>query len=216
MEFWEFWMEKINEVRNILNKILFSGESSFTLNGKINKQNRRVWARESPYRTQEKHTQYREKVNVWVGILGNNLVGPFFIDGNLNQHKYLDLLQMEVGPELDALRGNGEIIFQHDGAPAHSAANVREFLNETFPDSWIGQHGPFSWPARSPDLTPLDFFFMGVLGTQVYDLIRGQPETVDELRGRITDACYNATIIKYQKKFSRSLGTLFSSRRKTL
>jgi hypothetical protein len=79
MEFCEFWMEKINEDRNILNKILFSGESSFTLNGKINKQNRRVWARENPYRTQEKHTQYRKKVNVWVGILGNILEGCFLL-----------------------------------------------------------------------------------------------------------------------------------------
>jgi hypothetical protein len=154
------------------------------LNGKINKQNRRVWARENPYRTQEKHTQYRKKVNVWVGILGNILVGLFFIDGNLNQHRYLDLLQMEVGPELDALRDNGEIIFQHDGAPAHSAANVREFLNETFPDSWVdhsvGLHEVLT-------LHHSIFFLWGHLGTQVYDLIRGQPETVEELRGRITD-----------------------------
>jgi transposase len=209
MEFCEFWMEKINEDRNILNKILFSDESSFTLNGKINKQNRRVWARENPYRRQEKHTQYRQKVNVWVGIIGNNLVGPFFIDGNLNQQKYLDLLQMEVGPQLDALRGSGEIIFQHDGAPAHSAANVREFLNDTFPDSWIGQHGPFSWTARSPDLTPLDFFLWGHLGTQVYDLIRGQPETVEELRGRITDACNSITVRQLQntrRNFQDRLG----------
>jgi hypothetical protein len=113
-----------------------------------------------------------------------HLRGLFFIDGNLNQHRYLDLLQMEVGPELDALRDNGEIIFQHDGAPAHSAANVREFLNETFPDSWmdhsVGLHEVLT-------LHHSIFFLWGHLGTQVYDLIRGQPETVEELRGRITD-----------------------------
>jgi hypothetical protein len=87
-----------------------------------------------------------------------HLRGLFFIDGNLNQHRYLDLLQMEVGPELDALRDNGEIIFQHDGAPAHSAANVREFLNETFPDSWmdhsVGLHEVLT-------LHHSIFFFMG-------------------------------------------------------
>lgn len=209
MEFCELWMEKINENGNILNNILFSDESSFTLNGKVNKQNRQIWARENPYRTQETHTQYRDKVNVWVGILGNHLVGPFFIDGNLNQHTYLDLLQMEVGPQVNDLRCNGAIIFQQDGAPAHSAAIVREFLNETFPDSWIGQYGPFHWPARSPDLSPLDFFVWGHLGTQVYDLVRGQPVTVEELRARITEACNSITIRTLQntrRNFQDRLG----------
>lgn len=158
MEFCELWMQKINNDPNVLNKILFSDESTFMLNGTVNKQNRRIWARENPYKIQETHTQWPEKVNVWVGILGNYILGPFFIDGNLDQNKYLDLLQMEVGPSLDDLGTNGQIIFQQDGAPAHSAAVVTTFLNETFPNSWIGRFGPFKWPARSPDLTPLDFF----------------------------------------------------------
>jgi hypothetical protein len=40
--------------------------------------------------------------------------------------------------------------------------------------------------------------------------IRGQPETVEELRARIPQAC-NATFTKHTKKFSRSLGTLSSN-----
>ncbi|EZA51886.1 hypothetical protein X777_09189, partial [Ooceraea biroi] len=35
---------------------------------------------------------------------------------------------------------------------------ARNILNESFPDRWIGRGGRISWPARSPDLTPLDFF----------------------------------------------------------
>lgn len=33
-----------------------------------------------------------EKVNVWAGILGNYIIGPFLIDGNLNGPVNLDLL----------------------------------------------------------------------------------------------------------------------------
>ena len=30
-----------------------------------------------------------------------------------------------------------------------------------FPGQWIGRGGPIPWPARSPDVTHLDFFFWG-------------------------------------------------------
>lgn len=35
----------------------------------------------------------RIKVNVWAGLISNNIIGPFFIDGNLHGEKYLELLQ---------------------------------------------------------------------------------------------------------------------------
>ncbi|KAJ8944389.1 hypothetical protein NQ318_017709, partial [Aromia moschata] len=44
----------------------------------------------------ELHTQNPEKVNVWAGIIGQNIIGPFFIDGNLNGETYLALLQNNV------------------------------------------------------------------------------------------------------------------------
>ena len=45
--------------------------------------------------------------------------------------------------------------------PFHWALTVRESLNNSFPQRWIGRDGPIAWPPRSPDLTPLDFFFWG-------------------------------------------------------
>ncbi|EZA48500.1 hypothetical protein X777_12995, partial [Ooceraea biroi] len=44
----------------------------------------------------------------------------------------------------------------------------RNILNESFPDRWIGRGGRISWPARSPDLTPLDFFLWGHLKNEVF------------------------------------------------
>ncbi|KAG8290128.1 hypothetical protein J6590_089543 [Homalodisca vitripennis] len=54
-------------------------------------------------------------------------------------------------------------MFQQDGAPPHWHNNVRQLLNNTLPHRWIGRTGPrdnalHSWPPRSPDLTPCDFF----------------------------------------------------------
>ncbi|KAJ8947594.1 hypothetical protein NQ318_010106, partial [Aromia moschata] len=46
--------------------------------------------------TQQNH----EKVNVWAGIIEENIIGPFFIDDNLNGENYLALLQNNVVPTM--------------------------------------------------------------------------------------------------------------------
>ena len=47
------------------------------------------------------------------------------------------------------------------------------------PDRWIGRRGPVEWPARSPDLTPMDFFLWGVLKDMVYS---EKPKSIDNLK----------------------------------
>lgn len=47
--------------------------------------------------------------------------------------------------------------FQQDGAPAHRSQLIQNYLNNRFPNRWIGNR-THEWPPRSPDLTPLDFF----------------------------------------------------------
>jgi hypothetical protein len=79
---------------------------------------------ENPYAIKEIDTQWPNKVNVWAGMIGNHILGTFFIDGNLNRVKYMELLIMQVGPALN------EVIFQHDGAPPHCVAEVTQFLNQ--------------------------------------------------------------------------------------
>jgi hypothetical protein len=91
------------------------------------------------------------------------LIGPFFYDGTLYDRRYLNFLTNELPRLLDdvSLDTRERMFFQHDGAPAHNAITVRRFLNQIFPNRWIGTYGVVPWPARSPDFTPLDFFFMG-------------------------------------------------------
>lgn len=67
------------------------------------------------------------------------------------------------------LRVRAEIIFQHDGAPAHFSRQVREFLNAHYPGRWIGRGGPIIWPARSPDFDVLDYFVWGYIKNLVED-----------------------------------------------
>ena len=62
-----------------------------------------------------------------------------------------------------------QMYFQHDGTPPHYTQHVREYLNESFPNCWLGRGGPVARPLRSPDLTPLDYYLWGHMKTLVYE-----------------------------------------------
>ncbi|KAJ8962106.1 hypothetical protein NQ318_018060, partial [Aromia moschata] len=86
-----------------------------------------ICTREYPHWMRELHTQNPEKVNVWAGITGENIIDPFFVDVNLNGRTYLALLQNNVIPTMAILypaEGNPQLAgnaiwFQQDDAPAH-------------------------------------------------------------------------------------------------
>ncbi|KAG8302280.1 hypothetical protein J6590_034593 [Homalodisca vitripennis] len=64
---------------------------------------------------------YPLKVNVWLGVIGTQLAGPFFIEGNLNAISHQRLLENEIKPALRNMFGEHfqNIWFQQDGAPPH-------------------------------------------------------------------------------------------------
>ncbi|EFN62853.1 hypothetical protein EAG_00005, partial [Camponotus floridanus] len=66
----------------------------------------------------EAHTQYPEKCNVWAGILNNQIIGPFFIEGNLTAAKYEEMLRNEIVPAVRQIVGDNfaQTWFQQDGA----------------------------------------------------------------------------------------------------
>lgn len=188
LEFCE-WMDMMIRDPNFLKNVCFSDESTFHLNGYVNRHNCRYWCETNPHEFREAHTQRPKKRNVWAGILGDEIIGPFFIDGNLDSAKYVILLHNQIVPAMrvSATRQNipwNDVIFQQDGAPAHYARLVRDYLDIVFPNRWIGRLGPFLWPPRSPDLTPLDFFLWGFLKDKVFRTI---PATIEEMEDRIME-----------------------------
>lgn len=50
----------------------------------------------------------------------------------------------------------------NDDGPSHYARVVRKWLEDNFPGRWTDRQGPALWPPRSPDLTPCDFFSLGL------------------------------------------------------
>lgn len=80
--------------------------------------------------------------------------------------------------------------FQHDGAPPHNSRLARHYLDTKFPNSWIGRSGPVVWPARSPDLNPLDYFLWGYLKSLIYET---PVATLEDLEERLCCAIANIT-----------------------
>ena len=100
MEFCDIMMRKFDENQNFFNRIVFSDEATFMLHGELNRHNCRYWSDENPHWMREVRTQHPQKLNVWAGLFRTQIVGPFFIDGNLTTEKYLDLLQNVTIPEM--------------------------------------------------------------------------------------------------------------------
>jgi hypothetical protein len=73
-----------------------------------------------------------------------------------------------------------------DGAPAHNATVVRNYLNGNFENCWIGTYGIIQWPPQSPDLIPLDYFLCGYLKTVVY---ADSPTRLMHLKDKINAVC---------------------------
>lgn len=175
---------------NFLTSILWTDESKFTKEGILNLHNLHHWSSkdENPRVKRQRSFQRRFSVNVWAGVIGNHVIGPYFLPDNLNGEYYLHFLRNEL-PELVAevpiFNEDRRIVFQHDGCPAHWRIIVREYLDNVFPNSWIGRDGPIPWPPRSPDLTPLDFYVWGRAKELVYAT---EVDTREELIRRIHEA----------------------------
>lgn len=192
LEFCERLMDLCHDNPQFSKKIVFSDEATFCLHGSVNRQNCRYWATENPHWMMECHSQVPQKVNVWAGVIENRVIGPFFFEENLNGERYLEFLENDLVPCLATLYPDPEdpdipdnsLWYQQDGAPAHYTRPVRQYLDTVFPGRWIGRRGAIEWPARSPDLTPLDFFLWGYLKSKVYV---NRPNNIEELKIRITD-----------------------------
>lgn len=170
-QFSQWILNKIEQSPNFIDKILFSDESAFTREGIFNTRNSHVWHYENPHEIVLRGYQDRFSVNVWAGIIGNKIIGPYLLPNRLSGPIYLTFLRETLPELLEELPVETRVRMwlQHDGAPAHFSNIVRGFLNANYRRRWIGRGGPVSWPPRSPDLNPLDFFLWGRMKTLVYE-----------------------------------------------
>ena len=127
---------------SFLDRIIWTDEATFKLNGCVHRHHCVYYAVDNPHRvvTQEMNAP---GVTVWTGIWSaGGIIGPFFFRETVTAHSYLEKLRREIVPSITRQMDSTEIFYMQDGAPPHDAQSVRQFLDETFPDRWIGQLDP--------------------------------------------------------------------------
>ena len=83
-------------------------------------------------------------------------------------------------PRFASLRD--DYIFHQDDAPAHYTHRSRRYFDNKRPENWIGRSGPVEWPARSPYLTPCDFYLREHLKEKVCNTL---VDSIEDLKSRI-------------------------------
>jgi len=177
IEFCEWLQQQLHENIDIRDRIIWTDEASFKLNGHVNLHNAVYYSTENPHLVWETNN-LSPGICVWGGIRSTGVLGPYFFDGTVNSQLYLDMLRDFAVPQLDT----DNDVWMQDGAPPHYGRNVRDFLDNTF-EMWIGRRGTTEWPPRSPDLTPCDYSMWGILKERVYSQ---NVLTISELKERIT------------------------------
>ena len=198
VQFCEWYLANCTQDADFPNKIVWSDEALFKLNGSVNRHNCTYWASENPHDVSKHHTNL-PGVTVWCGLSAFGVIGPYFFDNAVNGPVYLKLLQETVMPLIRRLFRYNDFYFQQDGAPPHFHADVRTYLDDNVTNRWLGRRGSTEFPPRSPDLTPLDFFLWGYVKDKVYTT---KPATIDELKVAIDNECSRLPIEMIHKVFN--------------
>lgn len=189
-----------NHQQDVARWIIYTDECIFKEDGPWNSRNEHYWSQNNPHMVRHR-ARNRFSLHVWAGLLNDKLLGPVVLPNPMTAELYLNFLQNDLPVLIQnaiediPLADRRDLWYQLDGSGPHFGSIVRDHLNNMFPNRWIGRGGPVAWPARSPDLTPLDFFLWGEIKRRVYSPPR--PETAEELWAKIEDVANDIRNHKY-------------------
>ena len=167
------------------NNVFFSDEKIFTEKIRPNKQTERYWCNVDPEIEDENRVQGGRKVMAWAGLINGKVVIHWFLEGErINQHNYLDMLKTVMWPAVSHVATRRQYWFQQDGARPHTTGTVLQWLEEKFGTRVISNLTDRVWPAKSPDLSLLDYWFWGVC---LAELRRSPPASPEELMETVNE-----------------------------
>ncbi len=131
---------------------MFSDESSFTV--RPIHLRKRVWRKEGTrFRTSNLIPTFKSgyvSLSIWGGFSKQGRTDLVRIRGNLNQHKYKQILSSYVIPFASTKhQGLRNFLFQQDGCGPHRAKSIKQYLDAE-------NVRVLPWPAQSPDLNPIE------------------------------------------------------------
>ena len=97
--------------------ILFTDEAGFTCDGIFNFHNTHFWSDVNPHAVHESPHQQRFSLNVWLGVLGDRLIGPHILPRKHYGRGYLRFLRRDLPGLLEdvPLAQHQRMWYMHDG-----------------------------------------------------------------------------------------------------
>lgn len=177
VEYCQWFLNNLNN-DDVLDKTFFSDEAWFHLSGYLNSQNLRIWGTENPNEFIETPL-HPQKVGVWIAVSRRRIIGPIFFHETITAERYRNNLLEPFFNELhdDELQAG---FFQQDNATAHTARETIGFLREFFGDRIV------DFPARSPDLTILDYYVFPYLKNTIF---KNRHHHLEEVMEGIVHTC---------------------------
>lgn len=142
-------------------KIAFLDEATFNNGGQVNRHDCHYYSDVNPHWQRNQEFQKQWSINIWIGIMGDHIIGLYFFEENLNAANYLHFLQNDL-PNL-LIPVDNQVLrimwFQQDKTSAHKARILKTYLSRRFPNRWIRKDSEIhEFSPRSSYLTLLDFF----------------------------------------------------------
>ena len=108
-------------------------------------------------------------------VNGKVILHWFDIGENINPEVYLNMLKTVLWPKVRCVITRQRLWFQQVVATSHATVMNREWLSAAkFGNRFISRFTARPWPARSPCLSPLDYWFWSVGLSE----LRRQPSSV--------------------------------------
>lgn len=133
--------------------VIFSDESRISINGNDGKE--RVWRRDDQVWLERclKFTKKPITLHFWGALTAKGIGFMCKIEENVNSVVYQEILENNLLKTMKwywpKAKDRKQLIFQHDGAPAHRAILTKAWLKRKKIEE-------LPWPRNSPDLNPIE------------------------------------------------------------
>lgn len=181
-----YWVRR-SLTKASIQKILFTDEKYFTVDGIFNRHNDRVYAATRAEADERggvhQKSKYPAQIMVWLGACYAGVTKPIVFEPfeTLTQDKYIDNVLPLALSEGKRLIGD-TFIYQQDNARPHAARNSQMWCKQHFPDFIDSKR----WPPNSPDLNILDYYVWNAVGQLMrWDKVQNYQSLQQEIKRAI-------------------------------